>query len=60
MVDASLGWRMPDRMGTLSLDVKNLFGSKFKYQDDNFISTELRPGTFQPVRRWWIKASLAF
>ncbi len=60
VVDASLGWRLPDRRGTLSLDVKNLFGRKFAYQDDNFASTELRPATFQPVRRWWVKASLAF
>jgi hypothetical protein len=60
VVDMAIGWRLPDRRGTVSLDVKNLFGSKFSYQDDNFISTELRQASFQPVRRWWVKASLAF
>lgn len=60
VVDASVGYRLPARRGTLSLDIKNLFGSRFSYQDDDFRSTESRLAPYLPVRRLWLKASLAF
>jgi hypothetical protein len=55
-----LGYRLPFRRGSLSLDAKNLLGSRFSYQDDNFRSTEPRLSPFVPARRVWLKASLAF
>ena len=36
VVDASVGWRFPKRLGIASLTVYNLFNEKFFYQDDNF------------------------
>jgi outer membrane receptor protein involved in Fe transport len=36
VVDASVGWRFPKRLGIATLTVKNLFDEKFRYQDDNF------------------------
>jgi hypothetical protein len=31
--DASIGYRLPRRWGTLSIDARNLFDSKFRFQD---------------------------
>jgi hypothetical protein len=36
IVDASVGWRFPKRMGIATLAVRNLFDQAFRYQDDNF------------------------
>jgi tetratricopeptide (TPR) repeat protein len=36
VVDASIGWRFPKRIGIAALTVRNLFDQKFRYQDDNF------------------------
>lgn len=33
VVDARIGYRMPNRLGFVSLELKNLFDEKFKYQD---------------------------
>ncbi len=60
LMDLSFGYRLPNGRGTLSLDVKNLFNTKFSYQDDDFRSTETRHAPYLPVRRVWLKASLAF
>ena len=60
VVDVALGYRLPARLGTLSLEVKNLFDSRFSYQDDDFRSTESRLSPYLPARRVWLKASLAF
>ena len=60
VVDVSLGYRLKNGRGSLSLDVKNLFDTRFSYQDDDFRSTETRLAPYLPVRRVWLKASLAF
>ncbi len=60
VADIALGYRLSSRLGTVSVAVKNLFGAKFSYQDDNFRSTESRAGPYLPVRRVWLNASLAF
>ena len=36
VVDASVGWRFPKRLGLATLTVNNLFNEKFRYQDDSF------------------------
>ncbi len=33
VVDAKVGYRLPNRWGNISLEIKNLFDKKFKYQD---------------------------
>lgn len=60
VVDASLGYRLPKRMGTISLDVYNLFDRSFLYQDDNFRRSHLRPSAYIPDRSVFVRASLRF
>ena len=36
VVDASVGYRLPERFGIVSLSVSNLFDNGFKYLDDSF------------------------
>lgn len=36
LVDLSVGYRLPKRMGSVSLSVHNLFDQNFKYQDDSY------------------------
>ncbi len=52
VVDAALGYRLPSRMGSASIEVRNLFDQKFKYQDDNFrnISDEPSVPAYIPDR----------
>ena len=33
VVDASLGYRLPRRLGIVSIEVRNLFGTRFSFQD---------------------------
>jgi tetratricopeptide (TPR) repeat protein len=49
IADASLGTRLPSRLGTISLDVLNLFDERFQYQDTDFLGTPRVP-LFQPRR----------
>jgi outer membrane receptor protein involved in Fe transport len=50
VVDAAVGWRIPNRLGIVSLEVRNLFDEKFEYQDDSFreFSDEPSTGPFIP------------
>ena len=36
VVDASAGYRLPNRLGVISLEASNLLDEKFQFQDDNF------------------------
>ena len=49
IADASFGYRLPRRLGSLSLDVLNLFDEQFQYQDTDFLGTPRVP-LFQPKR----------
>lgn len=49
IADASLGYRLPRRLGSVSLDVLNLFDEEFQYQDTDFLGTARVP-LFQPRR----------
>lgn len=44
VVDASIGYRLPRRWGIISLEVKNLFNEKFKFQDTDPANPTIRPG----------------
>jgi outer membrane receptor protein involved in Fe transport len=35
-VDAVIGWRLPNRLGMISLEARNLLDEQFNYQDDNY------------------------
>jgi len=61
VVDAALGYLLPQRRGIVSLEVYNLFNSKFSYQDDSFrTSNQAAPAPFCPCRRILLRVSLNF
>ncbi|MCP1337886.1 TonB-dependent receptor domain-containing protein [Futiania mangrovi] len=45
VVDADVGYRFPNRAGSFSLEVRNLFDSGFSYQDDGFREFGDEPST---------------
>ncbi len=45
LVDAALGYRLPKRLGIISVEVKNLFDKDFKYQDDSYREFRDEPAT---------------
>lgn len=55
IVDASIGYRLPHRMGLLSLDARNLFDNRFHFQD-----TDPRSPTVSPRRMILFRFTLAF
>ena len=62
LVDASLGYRFPERRGQISLAVVNLLNKGFKFQDDNYrtfdnLSSVAR---FTPERTFTARLSLDF
>jgi tetratricopeptide (TPR) repeat protein len=62
VVDATIGWRFPKRLGIASLTVSNLFDEHFRYQDDSFREFRDEPstGVFFPERRVVGRMSLYF
>ena len=51
-VDASVGYRLAQRRGLLSLAIRNLFDTRFNYQDDSYREFRDEPsiGPYFPVR----------
>ncbi|MGQ0456330.1 MAG: TonB-dependent receptor domain-containing protein [Hyphomicrobium sp.] len=45
VVDLSVGWRLPNRIGLASLSINNLLDEDFRYQDDSFREFRLDPTT---------------
>jgi outer membrane receptor protein involved in Fe transport len=52
VVDVSMGYRLPKRLGIVSLSVSNLFDTGFKFQDDSFREFQDGPsiGPYFPER----------
>ena len=62
VVDASIGWRFPKRMGIATLTIRNAFDEKFRYQDDSFREFRDEPSTspYVPERQVVGRATLYF
>ncbi|MGF1563446.1 MAG: TonB-dependent receptor domain-containing protein [Geminicoccaceae bacterium] len=45
---AEAGYRLPRNRGALQLDINNIFGETFRYQDDNYRTTETRSPRYIP------------
>lgn len=62
LVDASLGYRFPNRRGFASLEVRNLFDNGFQYQDDSFREFRDEPsiGPYIPERQIRLRVTLNF
>jgi hypothetical protein len=55
LVDASIGYLFPKRLGLITVEAKNLFDSFFKYYDTDPVSPVIQPG-----RLIFLKLTLAF
>lgn len=62
VVDASVGYRLPQRRGVVSLAVKNLFDTEFRYQDDSYREFRGEPsiGPYFPTRTVMARFALSF
>ena len=60
LVDLSLGYRLPKRLGKVSLDIKNLFDENFLFQDLNFTRSEHVNPLYIPERMVMGRVTLSF
>lgn len=61
LVDVSIGYRLPRRLGIFSLDVRNLFDQSFFYQDQNIqVSEQSVTPRFFPTRTVLGRLTLSF
>ena len=60
VTDLSVGFRLPKRLGTISLSAKNLFNEKFNYQDYNFNTDEPLTPMYIPDQTIFARVALAF
>jgi len=59
--DAALGYRLPNRRGIASVEVRNMFNQKFIYQDLEFLSAEPQTDPrYVPGRTIIARLTLAF
>jgi outer membrane receptor protein involved in Fe transport len=60
LVDTSIGYRMPKRLGIIQFDIRNLFNQSFRYQS-NFSRTLTREqAPFFPERAFYGRITLSF
>jgi len=43
IVDASIGYRLPQRLGRITIGARNLFDTSFKFQDTDPVKPEIQP-----------------
>jgi opacity protein-like surface antigen len=62
VIDASLGWRLPNRVGIASLEGRNLTDRDFRFQDDSFREFQDAPsiGPYIPDRAILARITLSF
>jgi hypothetical protein len=41
--DASIGYRLPKRLGIITIEAKNLFNEKFNFQDTDASNPRIQP-----------------
>lgn len=60
LIDASIGYRLPNRRGIVSLEAKNIFDNHFLYRNANFMTPELVSPHFIPTRTIFARVTLNF
>jgi Flp pilus assembly protein TadD len=60
LVDLTLGYRLPRRMGIATLDINNLFDRHFSFHDTNFLSVEASGPRLVPERTALARITLYF
>jgi tetratricopeptide (TPR) repeat protein len=60
VLDAVLGYRLPNRFGFLSLEARNLTDNHFQFLDNNAFSPEINSPRFIPERAYLLRITLQF
>ncbi len=60
LVDASVGYRLPNRRGIVSLEARNLFDESFLFRNINFQTSEPVNSRFVPTRTIFVRITLNF
>lgn len=60
LVDTSLGYRLPKRLGIIQFDIRNLFDHSFRYQSNNLRSQTIEQAPFFPSRAFYARITLSF
>lgn len=60
LIDASLGYRLPNRRGILSLEARNLFNEHFLFQHINFSTSQAVDSRFVPTRTIFARVTFNF
>lgn len=60
LVDASVGYRLPKRMGILSLEARNIFDEAFLFQNINIQTSQSIVSRFVPMRTIFARVTLNF
>ena len=60
LVDTSIGYRLPKRLGIIQFDIRNLFDQRFNYQSNNLRSQSIEQAPFFPYRAFYGRITLSF
>ena len=60
LVDAAIGYRLPNRRGIFSLEARNIFDESFLFQNLNFQTSEPVVSRFIPTRTIFARVTLNF
>jgi outer membrane receptor for ferrienterochelin and colicin len=60
LVDTSIGYRMPKRLGIIQFDIRNLFDQSFRYQSNYSRTQVIEQVPFFPDRAFYGRVTLSF
>lgn len=60
LLDAALGYRLPNRRGILSIEAKNILDEAFAFRNINFFTSEPMNPRFVPTRTIFARLTLNF
>ncbi|MDP3663585.1 MAG: TonB-dependent receptor [Nitrosomonas sp.] len=60
LVDASVGYRLPERRGIFSIEARNIFNEDFLFRNPHFETSELFNSRFIPTRTVFARFTLNF
>ncbi len=60
LLDAAVGYRLPNRRGILSLEARNLFNQSFLYRNTSFNTSEPVTARFVPERTIFARMTFNF
>ena len=60
MTDMNIGYRFPKRLGSVNIEVRNLFDDDFMFYDAAFRTETSKPATLYHDRSIWLRLALTF